>query len=380
MAGRRTARAFAAPAQPTWPAAERLEERRLMAAGAPVVAQTNLVSDGPIAAVHTDPNLSNAWGLAFNPAGGLWVSDNRTGLSTIYDQAGNTQPLVVTIPPPTGQSGPAAPTGTVAHAGKRFDVTANGVTAPSQFLFATEDGTISGWTPAVDGTHAVLAVDHSASGAVYKGLALSGSGKGARLYAANFNSGAIEVYDSAFAPVTLPAGAFADTQITAGFAPFNVQAINSKIYVTYARQDAAAHDDVAGVGNGFVDVFSTRGKLIRRLASDGTLNSPWGVAVLPAGWRKFTGDVVVGNFGDGRLNVFNSRGAFQGQLQDASSQPIAIDGLWGLITGTRANKRTLYFSAGPNGESNGLFGTLTVTGLSAASTTVTPPPATGPGY
>ena len=337
---------------------EELEKRQLMAATPPLFVETNLISDGATPAARTDANLLNPWGIAISPTTGeVWVADNGKGVATVYDQTGTpVSPTMITIPPPGGSSGAAAPTGAVFNRGDSFDVSANGQTGPSVYLFDTEDGTISGWSPGVDPAHAVLAVDNSASGAVYKGLELVGSGKGARLYATNFRSGAVEVYDTGFARVTLPAGAFTDPNIPAGFAPFGIHALGGKLYVTYAMQNSAKHDDVAGPGNGFVDVFNTRGKLLKRFASGGGLNSPWAVTF---GVGRDAGDILVGNFGDGRINVFNSRGTSLGQLDDTSSQPITIDGLWDIETGVGKDKHTLFFSAGTNGEADGLFGTLT---------------------
>lgn len=359
----------------------------MMSAALPTFTQTNLVSDGATPAAVTDPNLVNPWGLAFNTAGGIWVADNGTGLSTIYSPTGAPNSLVVSIPPPAGGAG-AAPTGTVAHKGSGFNVTAGGASAPSQFIFVTEDGTISGWNPA-DGTSAVLAVDQSSSNAVFKGVAISGSGRGARLYVTDFHHATVDVFDSQFQPVSA-AGAFTDPGIPAGFAPFGIANVHNKIYVTYAKQNGALHDDVAGPGNGFVDIFSTKGKLIRRFASNGNLDSPWAVT---QGVGRLSNDILVGNFGDGHINIFDARGNDLGTVNDSTGTPIVVDGLWALLPGQHQQNKSIFFSAGTNGESDGLFGTLTVnptaksggraTTPSSNPPTTTPPtnmPPTLPGY
>jgi uncharacterized protein (TIGR03118 family) len=278
---------------------------------------------------------------------------------------------VITIPPPPGTAGPAAPTGVTANKTKGFVVTKAGTTgpvsAPSQLIFVTEDGTISGWNPKVDPANAALAVDRSSTGAVYKGATLAKASGKTYLYVANFHDGDIEVYDKKFTPVTkFP---FSDPSIPAGFAPFDVQLLNGKLYVTYAKQDAARHDDVAGPGNGVVDVFSTKGKLLHRFATGGTLNSPWGLTIAPKNFKAFKNDILVGNFGDGAINVFNKKGDFKGQLTDSAGHPIVIDGLWALNTGngTNAGRNTVYFTSGPDHETHGLFGKLTVAQVSETS-------------
>ena len=351
--------------------------RRLVAMGALALAmvqpahaagnfyqQQNLVSDGSVAAANTDANLINGWGIAFNPFGPVWVSDNGTGKSTLYDGNGKPQSLVVEIPPPTNGSGPGTPTGIVFNASNGFVVAQGTNSAPSRFLFATEDGVIAGWAPTVDMTHAIRAVDNSATtGAVYKGLALSAGGNGSLLYAADFHNNRIDVFDSGFKPVTL-SGTFSDPAIPAGFAPFGLQAIAGNIYVSYARQDAARHDDVAGRGLGFINVFDPNGNLIRRLVSRGRLNSPWGMALAPAGFGKFAGRLLVGNFGDGNIHAYSfATGQFAGTLKDSGRRPLQIDGLWGLAFGNGfANQpvNTLFFAAGPGDEKQGLYGRIDV--------------------
>jgi uncharacterized protein (TIGR03118 family) len=324
--------------------------------------QTNLVSDLPGVAQFPDADLVNPWGMSHSPTGPIWVSDNHTGLSTLYNGAGVKQGLVVTIPPPTGGTPPAAPTGQV------FNNAGAGTFNSAVFMFATEDGTISRWN---GGTAATLSVDNSAAGAVYKGLAIAGTGASARIYAANFNSGKVDTFDNTFTPIL--SGAFQDSTIPAGFAPFNIQNVGGNLVVTYAKQDALKHDDVSGPGNGYVDLYDQNGNLIKKLVSGGTLtsplNSPWGVALAPSDFGTFSGDLLIGNFGDGKINAFDpNSGAFLGTLTDASGNPIVIDGLWGLLFGNGGNggpADDLFFTAGipgPNGnvEDHGLFGFLAV--------------------
>lgn len=277
--------------------------------------QTNLTSDLPGVAQNVDPALANPWGIAFSPTSPIWIADNGTGLSTLYNGAGQPvplgSPLQVTIPPAAGGMPPSTPTGAV--------FTNTGFQG-SHFIFATEDGTIDAWT---SGTNAVREVDNSAAGAIYKGLARVGT----TLYAANFHSGQIDVFDTNFAPTSV-SGGFTDPNLPAGFAPFGIQSIGSLLYVTYAKQDAGGEDDVAGPGNGFVDVFDANGVLQRRLISNGPLNSPWGVALAPAGFGSFANDLLVGNFGDGKINVFDpSTGNFVAVLTDPNNDPIVIQGL-----------------------------------------------------
>ena len=325
--------------------------------------QVNLVSNIPGLALHTDPDLVNAWGISHSSTSPFWISDNGTGLSTLYNGAGTKLTLIVTIPPPAG-SPPgtiATPTGQVFNGTTDFVVTQGAHSGPARFIFATEDGTISGWNPAVNPTNAVLAVDNSGAEAIYKGLAIGSNASGNFLYAANFLAGTIDVFDKNFHPAQL-AGSFSDPNIHRGFAPFNIQNLGGKLYVTYAKQDADGEDDVAGPANGYVDVFDTNGNLLQRLATRGRLNSPWGLAIAPASFGVFANDLLVGNFGDGRINVIDPvAGGFLGQLRDANNDPITIDGLWGLIVGNGGNggdQDKVYFTAGPNDEADGLFGSL----------------------
>lgn len=319
-----------------------------------------LVSDGFISADHTDPNLVNAWGIAFNPTGPVWIADNGTGVSTLYDGQGNIVPLVVQIPAAGGGAG-GPPTGVVFNPTAGFEASKGN---PARFIFAGEDGVISGWSPAVDPTHAVALADNSAGGAVYKGIALAAGGNGPLLYATDFHNGKVDVFDSTMAPVAT--GGFVDPEIPDGFAPFGIAAINGDLFVTYARQDDARHDDVKGPGLGFVDVFDAGGHLVKRLISRGQLNAPWGLVVAPDAFGKFGGRLLVGNFGDGTINVYDpSDGKPLGRLRDPHRARIAIDGLWGLAFGNGFRGQladSLYFTAGPAGESHGLYGRIDAVG------------------
>jgi uncharacterized protein (TIGR03118 family) len=331
--------------------------------------QTNLVSDLPGVAAVTDSHLVNAWGMSHSSTSPWWISDNGTGVSTLYTGSGApfplppATPLVVTIPPPLGSPAgtSATPTGNVFNGTSSFVVTKNGVSGPATFLFATEDGTISGWNRNVDPTNAILGADQSASGAVYKGLALGSNSSGEFLFATNFRNGTVDVFDTHFAPTSL-AGSFTDPRIPSGFAPFGIANLHGQLYVTYAKQDADKHDDVAGPANGFVDLFDTNGNLIKRLVTRGRLNSPWGLTFAPTDFGQFSNDLLVGNFGDGRINVVDpSTGDFLGQLRDRENRAITIDGLWGLAFGNGATAgptNTLFFTAGIDHEAHGLFGSL----------------------
>jgi len=319
--------------------------------------QSNLVSDIPGLAATTDPNLVNSWGIAFNATSPAWIADNGTGLSTLYSGS-SIVPLVVTIPPPSGGTG-SAPTGIVFNGGGAFNVKAHDVTGSSVFIFDTEDGTISGWSPGVNQHNAVIAVDNSGSGAVYKGLAIGTTSNATFIYATNFNSGWVEMYDSTFTWVKN----FTDTDLPQGYAPFGIQNINGKLYVTFALQDEAKHDDTAGPGHGFVDVFDLNGNKLKRLVSRGWLNSPWGLTWAPAKFGAFSGALLVGNFGDGHVSAYDiSTGAFRGQMIRPPGQTLVIQGLWGLAFGNGAAAgptNTLLFTAGPDHEAHGLFGSLT---------------------
>jgi uncharacterized protein (TIGR03118 family) len=349
-------------------------------AGFEELSQTNLVSDGFVPAVQTDSNLINPWGVSFGPnPGPFWISENGSGLSSIYAVNGNTGnsvtinaiPSVTIATPPSQTPGTAAPDGQVFVGGLGFNVTnpGNGQTGAAAFLFATEDGTISGLSFGVgDSTHSFLAVDNSKTGpgAVYKGLAVANTSSGVRLYASNFRAGTVEVYNSAFQQVNT----ITDPTVPAGYAPFNVQVLNGKLYVAFALQDAAKHDDVAGPGHGFVDSFNLDGSGMQRIASMGRLNSPWGLDIAPASFGALEGDLLVGNFGDGTISVFDKvTNAFLGDLRDTSGRDIQIGDLWALVNGEGGtmggDPNDLFFTAGVLDENHGLFGSLTPLGTFA---------------
>ena len=321
--------------------------------------QVNLVSDVPGLAPVTDPNLVNAWGLSRSATSPWWVADNGTGVSTLYNGLGVKIALVVTVPPAAGLDGPSTPTGTVFNGTTDFQV---GPNQPARFLFATEEGTIAGWNPAANPTNAITKVDKSGT-AVYKGLALGQSGGANLLYAANFHAGSIDVFDKNFAAVTLGAGAFLDSHLPKGYAPFNVQAVGAQIVVTYAKQDAAKIDEVAGPGRGYVTIYSPDGTLQMRLKRGSWFNAPWGVAQAPADFGRFSNHLLVGQFGSGKIAAFDpATGKFRGIVRDAHHRALRIDGLWalGFGNGTGAGPtNTLYFSAGIDDEAHGLFGTIT---------------------
>jgi uncharacterized protein (TIGR03118 family) len=347
---------------------------------------TPLVSNLAGGAPKVDGVLQNAWGIAFSPAASpFWINDNATGCATLYDGAGTKVALQVSIPLPGNRipagachpvfaknppnPTPAAPTGIVWNPSPAFLVP--GTNIPAVFIFATEDGTISAWAGGLHpATNAVIAVDKSSSpsaanGAVYKGLVFAvNAKKGGLLFATNFRSGRIDVFgpsgtNGLFTPETTDGG-FIDPGIPAGYAPFGIANIDGDLFVTYAQQNAQKHDDVAGNGHGFVDVFDTDGHLLRRFASRGTLDSPWGITRASFAFGGFSGKILIGNFGNGRINVFNEDGTFVDQLEDQNGNPLSIDGLWTLTLGGGQNSSpdALYFSAGPNGETNGLFGTI----------------------
>jgi uncharacterized protein (TIGR03118 family) len=341
-------------------------------------AQTNLVSSGPpIPAICTDPNLVNAWGLSVGATSPWWISDNGTTKTSLY----NITTLLASPPCPaafTVFNVPGQPTGQVRNNGTGF-LLPNAANTPgvATFILASENGIISGNR---GGTTMVIGFDNSASHAVYKGLAISllnSTAPSDRIYAADFHNGKVDVFTGSpcpplpcyFTPVVI-SGAFTDPDIPAGFAPFGIQNINGVIYVTYAMQDAVAHDDVPGKGNGYVDAYDTNGTFLRRVASKGKLNSPWGIALSPPNFGTFSNNLLIGNFGDGKINAFDpgeseGHGEYKkrGELHSADGPPLVIDGLWGLAFGTGSPasgpQNTLFFTAGPGGESYGLFGMLT---------------------
>ncbi len=331
--------------------------------------QTNLVSSGTVPAELIDPDLINPWGISSpGPGGPFWISDNNSGFTTFYSSSdgATTKDGQVAIANPPGQTAVASPTGQVFNSTSStstpgFDISQNGVTDPALFIFATESGTISGWNPDVNATSSVIAVNNSkggdvngGDGAVYKGLAIGTDSDGTFLYAANFRNDSVDVFNSKFQLVK----SFTDPTVPEGYAPFNVQVLDGKLYVTFAKQDASRHDNVDGAGLGFVDEFSLDGSLIQRVASHGALNAPWGLAIAPAGFGEFSGDLLVGNFGNGNINVFNpTTDAYLGMLDKANGKPFQETDLWAL----QASGDQILFTAGLANESHGLFGSLSAT-------------------
>jgi uncharacterized protein (TIGR03118 family) len=353
---------------------EKLESRQLLSASHMFITQTNLVSDQSGVAAHTNTNLVNAWGVSFAPGGEFWISANNSGFSLQYNGDGSAaQPPMVTIPG-GGGANPSNPTGQVFAGGT---MTFNG--APEVFVFVGEDGGISAWNGS--GTTATLIHDNS-PGAVYKGATLATDSNGnTELLAANFRAGTVDAFDHTFTPVSLPAGAFQDKKIPKSYAPFNVQNIGGNIYVTYAKQNAQKHDDVKGNGHGMVDVFNSSGQLIRRFARGSFLNSPWGVAVAPSTWGSMAGDILVGQFGNGRVDVFNTKGNFINFLKTSNNKPLVIDRLWALTPGSgsaTASVNTIFFTAGPDDEKHGLFGKLDLTITTQPTTVGNPTPTPSP--
>jgi len=307
--------------------------------------QTNLVSDIPGLAAVTDPNLVNPWGIASSAASPFWISDNGSGKSTLYNSAGTPQALVVTIPGVGGN--PGTPTEALFNSTTNFN--------SDLFIFSTEDGTIEGWRGAL-GTTAETLFDSTSTSAVFKGLATGTTASGTYLYAADFHNNQIVVFPGTGAPAL--AGTFTDPGLPAGYAPFNIQNLGGELFVTYAQQDAAKHDDVPGAGHGFVDVYDLNGNFVKRLITQGDLDSPWGLAIAPGTFGGAAGDLLVGNFGDGTIDAYDvTTGVFAGTLANAGTS-LVNDGLWGLKFGNGGNgglTGSLYLTAGLNGEQDGLF-------------------------
>jgi uncharacterized protein (TIGR03118 family) len=359
------------------PAVECLEDRCLPSVG---FVETPLVSNIPGLAPNTDRELINPWGFFETPTGQFRVAANGSGQGILFNAQGQKSGADIIIPPPAGSppKTTSTPNGVVSNTTSDFVITVNGKSAPATLLFSTEDGTIAGWNPALSQTRAVIAADQSGNGAVYKLLAMGQAGGANYLYATNFHNGTVDVFDKNFAPHTFFAGQFTDPNAPAGFAPFGVKNVNGILFVTYAKQDAAKHDDVAGPGNGFIDEFTTDGHFIERFASGtaagGTLtalNSPIGATLAPAGFGDFGGDLLIGNFGDSHVSAFDpNTGQFLGQLQDTSGNPLVLTagitgsggntkGLWGIGFGNGqggAGTQSLFFADGPNDETDGVFG------------------------
>ena len=316
-----------------------------------------LVSDGGAGGAATDASLVNAWGLSAGPTTPWWASNNGTNTSTLYAGTGAKTPLTVAVP--------GGPTGTVFNGSATdFPVSQGGKSGAARFLFATEAGTIVGWSPTVNGTTALVGADRSSAGAVYKGLATAND----RLYATDFHNGNVDVFDASFNPVSTTGG-FKDAKIPKGFAPFGIQALGGNIFVTYAKQDDAKKDDVPIPGQAYVDEFTLDGQLVARVVNSGKknapLNAPWGLAMAPSDFGSFGGDLLVGNFGNGRISAYTQRGnawVYKGQLRLGDGTLVAIDGLWAIAFGNGAAAgptNTLYFLSGPGGEQHGLYGSIT---------------------
>jgi uncharacterized protein (TIGR03118 family) len=322
----------------------------------------NLQSDVPGAAAQTDPDLVNGWGITASGTSPWWVADNGTAKSTLYN--GNTgakvTAVIVDIP---GADGPGAPTGVVFNTSTdptEFVIAGGGGTSAARFIFDGEDGTVSAW----NGGAAAVITATSQNGAIYKGLAIGKVGTATYLFAADFHNAHVDVYNGAFALQDW-GNAFVDPGIPAGFAPFGIQNIADQIFVTYAKQDADAEDEIAGDGLGYVSAFGTDGSFHGRIASRGALNAPWGLALAPADFGKFSGNLLIGNFGDGRINALRpTHGGWEehGKLKGTNHRPISIDGLWGIGFGNGGGAgptNTLFFAAGPDDETHGLFGSIT---------------------
>jgi uncharacterized protein (TIGR03118 family) len=322
----------------------------------PRITQINQVSDQMGMANITDPNLVNSWGLALSPTSPLWSANNGTGTATLY--AGGVGGAAVTKAALTVNV-PGNPTGQVFNGSADFVVTGSGGgSGAARFIFDTEDGDILGWNPAANPNTAILGAH--VDGAVFKGLAIANTTFGSFLLAADFHNARIDVFDGQFRQIPLPPDVFFhDPRLPAGYAPFDVMISGDKVYVSYAKQDATGHDEVDGVGLGFVDVYTNFGVTVRRIATRGTLNAPWGMALAPASWGNLAGDLLVGNFGDGRIGAYDGD-HFDGLLHGTGGAPLAIDGLWSLLPGTANTGGTnaVWFSAGPDGENHGLVGQL----------------------
>jgi len=325
--------------------------------------EVDLVSDQPGVAPITDPSLVNAWGLAFSPTSPIWVSNNGSDSSTLYNGATSPTVPVAKVPLTVSIPGSGAPTGVVFNPTTDFTLSTGGKSGPAAFIFAGEDGALFGWNGTGDATQAVQ-VTPQPTGTVYKGLTMVTVRHQPFLLAANFAQNRVDVYDGSFMPVSKP-WAFRSPRIPQGYAPFDVASLGGRVYVTYAEQDAAKMDDVAGRGHGFLSVFTSQGRFLRTLVRRGPLDSPWGLAIAPRGFGGYGGKLLVGNFGDGRIHVLNrTNGHVVATLRDGSGKPLAIDGLWGLLPGNGVSGGTsdVWFSAGPAGESHGLLGLLRTAG------------------
>jgi len=339
-----------------------------MSSRAPIVNRyrmQSLVSDGSLLADHFDSHLVNAWGIARGPTGPWWVANGGTGTVTVYDKKGNTYHDWQGNPPAIVLDVGGEPTGIVSNEGSSFIVKDGNDVGPARFIIANIDGKISAWSPGVPAptpsTEAFTMIDLSAQGAVFTGLAIGGTSAGLRLFAADFGRGLVRVFDGEWNDVT-PRNLFADPSIPSGFAPFGIQSLNGRLFVSYAKVGDEG-DEEAGAGFGYVNVFTPDGSLIARVASRGALNAPWGMALAPAGFGAFSGQLLIGNFGDGRISAYDmDTFEFKGQLADTNGEPLEIEGLWGIAFGNGAlagSAKSLYFAAGPKDEEAGIFGLIT---------------------
>jgi uncharacterized protein (TIGR03118 family) len=329
-------------------------------------------------ALTIDANLQNPWGIAFAPGSPFWISDNNNNLSTLYTGIGTNETQGVTGSPNVGVAIPASaagvaanPTGQVYNGNGGFMIATNNGQESALFIFDGEGGTIAAWAKD-SGATAVTAYDdgvaNAGNHAVYKGLAIGTVGGATFLYATDLHNNKVDVFDTNFSKPAAMQGKFVDPNIPAGFAPFGIAALNGNLYVTFAKQDSAMHDEIAGAGLGYVDIFDFSGNLISQFASAGPLNAPWGIAIAPAGFGSLQGDVLIGNFGDGMINIFSPNGTAlanaEGPLMSSAGQPFVFPGLWSLVFGNGDTDKpvtTLFYTAGFADQTDGVFGGITVT-------------------
>jgi len=323
----------------------------------------SLVSDGSMPSESTDGNLRNGWGLVASPTGPWSVVGNATSIASFYDSNGVTQQQPIQVP--------GSPTGIAYNGGASFVISDGTSSGAAQLLFASKDGTISGWSPVVPqpgpSTQAFVAVNNSATGAVYTGLTLASTITGDRLYAADFHNAKVDVFDGSFTPVSVP-GAFVDPKLPSGYAPFGIQSLMGRIFVTYAKQGASGTEPLVGSSLGVVDVYDTQGAFLARVAAHGQLDAPWGVAAAPVSFGDVGGDLLISNFGSGEVVAYRMSSdlmsfSYGGLLRDANNKPIVIEGLRGIGFGngqTAGPLDTLFFTSGPNNQQAGLFGRIDV--------------------
>jgi len=321
---------------------------------APNYQEVNLVADtAGFGAIRIDNMLLNAWGIAIDPSGKIWIATNHSGAALIYDNNGTQLLSPINIPLGTSRNG-ASPDGVIYNSTSDFVIPGKGV---SNFIFSTEDGIITAWNSSA-GASTILVADRSAAGVVYKGLAMGNDGGANFIYATDFHNAKVDVFDNAFNFVS--SKPFTDPGIPAGFAPFNIQNIGGQLFVTYAKQLAPDnHDDQAGPGNGYVDIYTTAGIFVKRFVTQGELNSPWGITKVSAGFGQTANSILIGNFGDGNINVYDVNGVYQGKLMHNGTE-ISIPGLWAISFDNvaPADPNLLYFTSGPNQEAHGVFGYL----------------------